>query len=80
MPRTRLDRLVKPYRELQDLINGRAQTDGLSEDDVAQIVGCSASTIRRRMKDPGTFTMRELERLSKGLDIPYDDMRRCMFR
>ena len=59
---------------LVEKILGRMACLGLTIADMAG-PGMSENTLRRRLKDPGSFRRDEIRCLARRLDIPMDEMR-----
>lgn len=45
---------------------------------VAKMLNCSANTARRRLNDPQTFTLGELNMICRQAHIPWEDMREAV--
>ena len=44
---------------------------------VAEMIGCSANTARKKMNDPQQFTLGELNRICRMAHIPVEEMRQA---
>lgn len=77
MPRTKLDKSRK-HEKLLVLIKGTAATQGKQASDLANMMGCSISTVFGRMREPGNFTLAELEGLGRGMHIPIEELRQSI--
>ena len=76
MPRVKLAQPKKPpYEKLLQLLYGAMGIYGYKAEHLAPVMGCSPNTARRRLENPGEFTLKELSRLSSGLNIPIDELR-----
>ena len=71
----KLKRKADKYDALRQLILGRMATDGVDLDKLGGYIGCSRQTASRKLTDPGSMTLRELAAISRGLQIPIEDMR-----
>lgn len=76
MPKTKLGR-PKPSKVVET-IWGRAAALGISTPQLAESSGMVSSKLYRRKASPGTFTLDELTRIGRCLDIPIDDLRQCL--
>lgn len=74
MPKTVFDKKPR-FGRLLDLINGRAKTDSVTRIDLSNMIGRTEPTIIARMKHPENFTLGELTRIGRGLNIPIEDLR-----
>ena len=75
-PRVKLAQPKKPpYEKLLQLLYGAMGIYGYKAEHLAPVMGCSPNTARRRLENPGEFTLKELSRLSSGLNIPIDELR-----
>ena len=45
---------------------------------VAEMIGCSAPTARKKMNDPQKFTLEELRKICLRAHIPVEDMREAL--
>ena len=70
MPRIGRDSNEKYKRLLIAKINYYCDVRGVTKEHQRVIVRCSTSTLCRRFKNPGTFTLDELIRLANKLNIP----------
>ena len=77
MPKTRLD---KPKRDAPlELVLGRKSSLGLSEERLAEKMHFSRSTLRARLSaGSANWTISELQRFCRVLDIPIDEMRQAL--
>lgn len=66
--------------KLVECIWGCAQGMGLTTAELCKTVMIPDSTLRRRKKDPGTFTVRELETIGRRLGIPAEELREAALR
>ena len=77
MPKTRFD---KPKRDAPlELVLGRKASLGFSEERLAEKMHISRSTLRARL-DAGSdnWTISELKRFCRVLDIPIEEMRQAL--
>lgn len=44
---------------------------------VAEMIGCSANTARKKMKEPKLFTLGELNQICRRAHIPVEEMRQA---
>ena len=77
MPKTRFD---KPKRDaLLELVLGRKSSLGLSEKRLAEKMHFSRNTLRSRLNDGSdNWTISELKRFCRVLDIPIEEMRQAL--
>lgn len=76
MPRVKLAQPKKPpFEKLLQLLYGAMGIYGYKAEQLAPIMGCSPNTARRRLENPGEFTLKELGKISAGLNIPIDELR-----
>ncbi len=75
MPKTNLGKSSQPDRKLVMLIWGQMAALGVKQAELARKVHMGQDTMLRRRKDPDTFTIGELKKLSRELEIPADDIR-----
>ena len=77
MPTTRLD---KPKRDAPlELVLGRKSSLGLSEEHLAEQMHFSRSTLRARLSaGSDNWTISELKRFCRVLDIPIEEMRQAL--
>lgn len=79
MPRVKLAQPKKPpFEKLLQLLYGAMGIYGYKAEHLAPIMGCSPNTARRRLENPGEFTLKELSRLSSGLQIPVEELRQAI--
>lgn len=74
MPR----KLAKPEdqmkRQLIANIQYEAEIRSIDREGQALVAHCSEGTYRKRIKDPGTFTVEELSRLAKKFGVPIQNL------
>jgi len=75
VPRTILDKRRLPHEKLVKLIWGELGPRGYTPVELAEIMGVTPNTARKRMREPGDFTLDELLKICRGLDIPLDALR-----
>lgn len=74
MPKTRFDRVKRDA--LLELVLGRKAMLKMSEDVLAEKMGVSRTTIRKRLKDGSdSWTVADIKGFSKALEIPIEEMR-----
>ena len=80
MPRNYFDKSKRHPRnmDLGVLILGTMEMLGKDYAALGDIMGCSESTARNRMKSPGKLTVDELAALSRGLPIPIEKIREAI--
>ncbi len=64
-----------PYEKLQILLMGKMQLLEMDQATLAAKVGCCDKTVGARLKHPERFTLDELTRYRRALDIPTDELR-----
>lgn len=74
MPRTNLGRNVA-NEKIVALIWGAAAVNGLTNEQLSQKAKLSATTLHRRRVKPEDFTLGELRRIGRALNIPVEDFR-----
>lgn len=67
MPKLQPGKAEKNRRRVKGLVNLRMIEEGWEADDVAKKMGISATTLYRRLDDPDTFTVGELQAI--GLEV-----------
>jgi len=77
MPRTVFDQKRK-YDKLVGVLRGNAITSNKTYADIGKMVGRSEQTIVARFKSPESFTLDELTRIGRGLNIPIEEFRQCI--
>lgn len=77
MPRTIFDK-PKKWDALKALVIGTAGVQGKKTAHLAPILDCAPSTVYSRMEDPGSFTLDEIIKLGRGLNIPIDELRQAI--
>lgn len=76
MPRVKL---AEPKRDrLRELFCGVMAVQEKETADVAAMLGCSQPTALRRLREPKTMTIEELLKLSRGFDIPLEEVRQAI--
>lgn len=58
---------------LETLLTARARTKK-TDDEIAYAIGMSRATLTRRLREPGSFRLDELEALRRELNIPMSKM------
>lgn len=77
MPRVNLGR--KPNDEaLVSLLWGRQAAAGMSIGTMAEKAGMTPQTLRARKKSPQDFSLSELLKLGRALNIPIEDLRNAI--
>ena len=54
------------------LIWGYVWIKGKTLEEIGKIMGCSRPTVSKKLNDPGELTIKELQALQKGLDVPAE--------
>jgi len=76
MPRTLLS---KPkHAKLITTICGYAALNGKSKPELSEIMGRSQAVIYQRLKNPEDFTLGELLKLCRALNIPLEELRQSI--
>ena len=75
MPRVKLDPRMDSHRNLRVLINGSADADGRTQDDICRILGVCKASATKYMRNPEKLPLDELMKLGRSLCIPIDDLR-----
>lgn len=78
MPRTVFDQQKRKYDRLLTLLRGAATVNDKNFTDLGNMVGCCSKTITERFKRPEEFTIGELTRIGRGLNIPIEDIRQSI--
>ena len=78
MPRTKLDPRMDAHRNLRILINGSADTDGRTHDDICGILGMCSKSATKYMRNPEKLPLESLMKLGRALCIPIDEFRAAM--
>lgn len=65
------------YLDLKILVAGYCKTFGVQ---LCTILGCSPPTALNRQKDPGKYTLDEINKIGEKLNIPIDEMRSVAIR
>lgn len=74
MPRVNLGK--KPDDEaLVSLLWGRQAAMGMSIGTMAEKAGMTPQTLRARKKNPQEFSLAELKKLGRALQVPIEDLR-----
>ncbi len=77
MPKTVFDK--KPRCEkLHALLIGTARAKGKLNPELARMAGLGESTIYTRFKHPENFTIDEILRIGRGLNIPIEELRQAI--
>ena len=77
MPKTRFDRVKRDA--LLELVLGRKAMLKMSEDVLAEKMGVSRTTIRKRLKDGSdSWTVADIKGFSKVMEIPIEEMRQAI--
>ena len=77
MPRIRpldYDEVAERHKRIAGKIREYQHVTGCELEFIAKAAGIHVKTLRLRLKDPGTFTARELARIAKKLKIPCDEI------
>ncbi len=73
MPRVNMFR--DKHEHLAELLNGKKSRSGKTNEEFARILGMSRQTLFNRIKRPGTFTIDEIEKFGRALNVPIDELR-----
>lgn len=74
MPRTNLGRNIA-NEKIVALIWGAAAVNGLNNEQLSARVKLSPATLHRRRTSPEDFTLGELRRIGRALNIPVEELR-----
>ena len=77
MSKTVFDKHSK-YDKLIALIRGTAITKDKTYTDIGNMIGRNQNTVTSRIKNPETFTIEEISRIGRGLNIPIEELRQCI--
>jgi len=77
MPKTIFEKPRK-YDKLAALLRGNAFTQGKSYIDIGTMINCHQNTVVARFKHPENFTLDEVTRLGRGLNIPIEELRQAI--
>lgn len=64
MPKLALNRTEKQDIALKKILGGIQNAYGKTDKEMADILGCSEKTYKKRNREPATFTLVELRRLN----------------
>lgn len=78
MPRTRLDQRNQRFSKIVVLIWGTISAREIEMDDFSDAVNISTTTLWRRKNHPEDFTVKELSRIGRHLNIPIEELRQCI--
>ena len=78
MTRSRYDQKTKRYQKLIVLIWGTVSAKDITIERLATAIGVSDSTIYSRKRNPGDFSIEELCRIGRHLNIPIEELRQCI--
>ena len=76
MPRVNICR-DKHERLIKTLWGAKAVSDK-TDDELARAIGMTRQTLSTRRKRPEMFTLGELEKLGRALNVPIDELRNCI--
>jgi len=77
MPRTIFDKHGKCDKFLT-LIRGTAITHNKTYADIGVIMGCHSNTVVHRMNKPENFTIGEMLKIGRALNIPIEELRQSI--
>lgn len=60
---------MKSPEEVSSTIKAELARKGRTEKELAQAIGVSDSTLRRKMKNSGTFSLQEIGRIARVLHV-----------
>ena len=66
------------YDKLLILIRGTAVKNKKSYEDIGKLINRSKQPIVCKFNTPGKITLDELLKIGKGLNIPIEDLRKCI--
>lgn len=78
MPRIRESNINKRDRELIAVIRKYTYITGTTIQDVSISMRMSEATYYNRLKNPGNFSIEEIRKLSKKLNIPQEEILSCI--
>ena len=79
MPRTKLGAENRKYDKLVALLRGNALVAEKTYEDMTTMLGWKdVKTVASRFNNPEKFTLDEITRLGRGLNIPVDELRQCI--
>jgi DNA-binding Xre family transcriptional regulator len=73
MPRVNLCR--DKHEQLIKTLWGAKAVSEKTDDELARAIGMTRQTLTTRRKRPETFTIGELEKLGRALNVPIDELR-----
>ena len=65
-----------PFVTVRRLLLGRE----LDATALAKVLGCSYNTAKKRLDNPGSITLEELDRVCRSGHVPMDDIRAAIIR
>ena len=77
MPKTKFDKPRK-YDKLAALFRGTAITNDKTYADIGNMINCHQNTVVARFKHPEKFTLEEVTRIGRGLNIPIEELRQSI--
>ena len=77
MPRTIFEKKRK-CEKLLTLIVGTAKVNGKLNPEIAKMAGVGEATIYARYRNPENFTLDEITKIGRGLNIPIEELRQCI--
>ena len=66
------------YDKLLILIRGTAIKNKKTYEDIGRLINRSKQTIVCKFNAPGKMTLEELLKIGKGLNIPIEELRKCI--
>ena len=63
-----------PFITVTRLIKGYES----NQSKLAEIIGCSRETIRKRLTNPEQFTLGDLKKISQAVQIPIEEVREAI--
>jgi len=64
------------YDKLREMILGRMAINNVTRKQMADFMGVkSLTTVSKKLKEPKNITLLELAGISRGLKIPFDDLK-----
>ena len=77
MPKTVFEKPRK-YDKLIALFRGTAITKDKTFEDIGAMINCHPNTVTARFKHPEKFTLDEVTRIGRGLNIPIEELRQSI--
>lgn len=78
MPRVNIGR--SKFEDLQRILEGQKKVINIHHEEMARACGLSKSTLQKRLKDPGEFTLKEISALLRKMGVPIEEGRQTAIR